>query len=80
MKNLWLTVVSARKLAAKIQVKYCGQSLRDNPNLIDEMTNEISAHPELIREWGIEIHWDDTDCVAWVQVGLLRDWRFHVPR
>ena len=69
MKNLWLEIANARKIAADIQIKYCGQSSLDNPELFNDMLVYMIKHPKY-DNMRLIVHWDDTDCVAWVQVYL----------
>jgi hypothetical protein len=70
MKNLWLEIADARKVAADIQIKYCGQSLHDHSDLINEMLLDMMKHPKY-GNMMLRIYWDDADCVTWVQVYLV---------
>lgn len=67
--NIWLKLVKARKIAADLQRKYFGSSYRDDagdPIEVD-MLRELWSHD---GEMYLETHWDDDECLLWVQIGV----------
>jgi hypothetical protein len=72
--NLWLKLAVARKIASEIQIKYCGVPYGDDSYgtsfVEDEMTEYLWNHPEYDADMWLNVHWDDFDCVSWVQVGV----------
>lgn len=73
--NHWLKLQTARKIAAEIQIEYCGepQSDTDGALIEDEMILHLWHHPDYTDDMWLEVHWDDFGCVSWVQVGTDQD-------
>jgi hypothetical protein len=69
--NLWLKLAVARRIAAELQIKYCGVPYGDDSEPIeDEMIEHLWSHPEFDEDMWLNVHWDDFECVCWVQVGV----------
>lgn len=73
--NYWLKLVTARAIAAEIQLAYCGKPQFDENGkpTEDDMTQYLWDHPDYTDDMWLEVHWDDFDCVTWVQVGTSED-------
>jgi hypothetical protein len=73
--NHWLKLLTARKIAEEIQVKYCGRPQIDASGMFTEdgMTQHLWDHPNYTDDMWLEVHWDDFDCVCWVQIGTDQD-------
>jgi len=69
--NFWLKLSVARRIAAELQINYCGIHYGDDDDLIEnEMMEYLWSHPEFDEDMWLNIHWDDFDCVCWVQIGV----------
>lgn len=69
--NFWLQLAVARNIAKELQVKYCGQHYGPDDNLIiDEMLQYLWDHKSYNDDMFLIIHWDDFDCVSWVQISV----------
>lgn len=73
--NHWLKIKAARDIAAEIQVGFCGQPQFDGNGrpTEDDMIQYLWDHDEYTDDMWLNVHWDDFDCVSWVQVGTEGD-------
>ena len=75
--NPWLKLSKARKIAAELQVKYCGQPSREGlPDihpLEDEILVDLWNHPDYTEDMWLNAHWDDFGCLIWLQIGTAQD-------
>ena len=65
--NPWVEFSNARKLAAELQKKYCGEYIDVEYEIIQEMYK----HPlyQLHNcDWILNIVWDDEGFLAWLQI------------
>lgn len=71
LNNIWLSISNARKIAIELQGKYfglpCGDS--DDP-LENQILEDLWNHPLNNGEMFLEVHWDDDDCLLWLQIGV----------
>lgn len=67
--NYWLNLSVARRIAAQLQIKYCGQPAA----IEDAMLDDLWDHPEYTEEMWLNVHLDDFDCICWVQIGTEND-------
>jgi hypothetical protein len=78
-QNHWMKLAAARKIADELQRKYCGHSLLkdEDSNILtwteDEMFEYFCSHQDWDEEMWLNVHWDDFECVSWVQVGVHED-------
>lgn len=71
IKNLWFTFANARKIADELQIKYAGQQKGQAPNLLEwSIQEDFDQHPLNDGEMFPIIHWDNTGCFLWIQVGI----------
>lgn len=80
--NIWHQLSIARRIAAEIQIKYCGRHYCGHGEIAidhidhierhieDEMIDYLWNHPESDEDMWLNVHWDDFDCVCWVQIGV----------
>lgn len=62
--NPWIELAIARKIAAEMQKRYCGQSIHE-----DEMLDYLWSHSDYLPSMWLDVHWDVNDCVCWIQIG-----------
>lgn len=69
--NVWLACSNARKIAAELQTKYFGVPYGpvDDP-IEDQILNDLWNHPLNSGEMFLNIHWDDDNCLLWLQIGI----------
>ena len=67
--NPWLQFAAARKIAAELQIKYCGQPM----SVEDDMIQDLWEHDLYTEDMWLNVHWDDFDLVCWVQIGTQHD-------
>lgn len=70
--NFWMKLSAARRIAAEIQIKYCGVPSDGKNSIEDEMIDFLCSHSENPNDdMYLIIHWDDTMRMSWVQVGFF---------
>lgn len=72
MNNVWLACANARKIASELQSKYFGVSYGpvDDP-IEDQILSDMWNHPLCDSDMFLNIHWDDDNCLLWLQVGIV---------
>lgn len=71
LNNIWLSISNARKIAAELQGKYFGLPYGDSDDpLENQILEDLWNHPLCNGEMFLEVHWDDDDCLLWLQIGV----------
>ena len=68
--NHWLKLSIARKIAQKLQKKYCG--LPKDDDLEVKIINELWSDPEYRQDMWLNINCDTLGNILWVQIGTDR--------
>ena len=68
MKNQWLKLSNARKIAEELQIKYCGKPWTFDLEL--KITHDLWDHSLCDPNMFTNVHRDTAGCVTWVQVGI----------
>jgi UDP-N-acetylglucosamine 2-epimerase len=74
MNNIWIEFANARKLIAQLQLIHCGQHRELESNILEDFFN----HPLYNDDIGLHIHYDDFECVTWLQAIISGDHK--IPR
>lgn len=78
MKNFWLEINKARRIAGFLQVKYFDKPYRKKGDFLEfNILEDLQNHPLYTPDMFLNLIWGENNRLLWLQVGTAKGF---VPR